>query len=229
MFWQEDDAPTDSPVTDDIVDLVFSLDCRQLPVDHAHALSNALLAALPWLADEPRAGIHTVHVAASQNGWQRPEHGGEQVLQLSRRTKLSLRLPLDRVADAQSLHGVTLDIQGFPMTIGKSSVKKLGRQGTVFARHVASERGESETDFLSRMAGQLSDMGIRVKKALCGIPLTLDTPDGQVHTRSLMLSGLRPEEPLTLQQRGLGSHRTMGCGLFIPHKGIDPVKKREDD
>jgi CRISPR/Cas system CSM-associated protein Csm4 (group 5 of RAMP superfamily) len=40
-----------------------------------------------------------------------------------------------------------------------------------------------------------------------------------------MLASLTPDESLRLQQHGLGPHRTMGCGIFIPHKGIDAVKK----
>jgi CRISPR/Cas system CSM-associated protein Csm4 (group 5 of RAMP superfamily) len=40
-----------------------------------------------------------------------------------------------------------------------------------------------------------------------------------------MLADLKPEESLRLQQQGLGPHRLMGCGIFIPHKGIDAVHK----
>ncbi|NCA73146.1 MAG: type I-MYXAN CRISPR-associated protein Cas6/Cmx6, partial [Sphingobacteriia bacterium] len=35
---------------------------------------------------------------------------------------------------------------------------------------------------------------------------------------------LTREESIRLQREGLGPHRGLGCGLFIPHKGIDPVK-----
>ena len=41
--------------------------------------------------------------------------------------------------------------------------------------------------------------------------------------------GRVPAEPVRLQQHGLGPHRAMGCGIFIPHKGIDAVKQAEDD
>ncbi|WP_277949434.1 hypothetical protein [Chromatium okenii] len=34
-------------------------------------------AALPWLATESQIGLHTIHVAGSQNGWQRPAHGAK--------------------------------------------------------------------------------------------------------------------------------------------------------
>jgi hypothetical protein len=68
-------------------------------------------------------------------------------------------------------------------------------------------------------------MDIRVRKALCGKTTALAAPDGPIETRSLMLADLTPEESLRLQQQGLGPHRAMGCGLFIPHKGIAAVHK----
>ena len=49
---------------DEIVDAVFAIRCRSLPVDHAWALSQAVQAALPWFAAEPEAGLHTIHGAA---------------------------------------------------------------------------------------------------------------------------------------------------------------------
>ncbi len=52
---------------------------------------------------------------------------------------------------------------------------------------------------------------------------TLTTPDGTVHTRSLMLANLSQQGSVRLQQTGLGPRREMGCGIFIPHKGIDAV------
>ncbi|WP_242445286.1 type I-MYXAN CRISPR-associated protein Cas6/Cmx6 [Chromatium okenii] len=93
MFWHEDKNPDEVQIPDDIVDLLFTIDCKSIPVDHAHLLSTALQAALPWLATEPQIGLHTIHVAGSQNGWQRPAHGSETELLLSRRTKLIIRAP----------------------------------------------------------------------------------------------------------------------------------------
>ncbi|PIV74684.1 MAG: hypothetical protein COW56_04530, partial [Rhodocyclales bacterium CG17_big_fil_post_rev_8_21_14_2_50_68_7] len=39
----------------------------------------------------------------------------------------------------------------------------------------------------------------------------------------LMLHGLSPEDSLRMQSSGLGTNRTLGCGIFIPHKSIAPV------
>jgi hypothetical protein len=45
----------------------------------------------------------------------------------------------------------------------------------------------------------------------------------------MMIAGLGAEESVRMQEQGIGPYRHMGCGLFIPHKGIDAVKQSEDD
>jgi CRISPR-associated protein Cas6 len=231
MYWQDDKQSGHFEVPGDVVDLLFSIDCRELPVDHAHDLAQAILRAAPWIADEPAIGIHAVHVAGSQNGWERPEHGTGNRLLLSRRTKLTIRAPKHAVERLQQdLRGAALDIGGCRMVVSEAKTRLLSRQGTIFARYVVAESAdESEEAFLARSAAELGRMGIRVRRALCGKTYHLATPDGPVATRSLMLADLSPEQSVTLQERGLGPLRRMGCGIFIPHKGIDPVKGAEDD
>ena len=84
-------------------------------------------------------------------------------------------------------------------------------------------------DFLQRVAGELQQHGIRIRKALCGKTTMVYTPEGEVATRSLMLADLKRDESLLLQEVGLGPGREMGLGIFIPHKGIEAVKKLDDD
>lgn len=229
MLWEEKTIVEETQVPDDTVDLLFSIACRELPVDHAQALSEALHQALPWMHADDRVGIHQIHVAASQNGWERPQAGTGQVLCLSRRTKLTLRIPIERMQDAQALSGATLHIEGFPLTVGGSKPRPLSKSGTIFSRYVVSEHIDDEEAFLRGAAEQLADMQIRVTKALSGIIHSIKTPEGRVHTRSLLLADLKPEESIRLQRSGLGPHRKLGCGIFIPHKGVDPVKKPADD
>jgi hypothetical protein len=58
---------------------------------------------------------------------------------------------------------------------------------------------------------------------LCGIEHLIHTPSRPVRTRSLMLADLTVEESVRLQQSGLGPLRQLGCGLFLPHKGISEL------
>lgn len=229
MFWQDENPGERQSVTNDIMDLSFNLECRHLPVDHAYALSTALRQALPWLDEEPLAAIHLIYAAGSQNGWTRPRHSPDELLHLSHRTRLTLRLPQPRLAEAEQLTGTALDIAGHPLTLGKSQRRPLSRLGTLFARHIACDPEQPEEEFLQGTARELALIGVRIRKALCGMGIALYTPDGPLFTRSLMLADLPFEESLRLQQQGTGHHRLMGCGIFIPHKDIDPVNKSVDD
>jgi CRISPR-associated protein Cas6 len=212
---------------DEVVDAVFAIECRNLPVDHAYALSAAIQAALPWFADEPQAGLHTIHGAASGAGWQRPE-GDDAQLQLSRRTRLVLRLPAHRLADAAALSGRTLDVAGSPMRVGRLSARPLLRIASLFARSVMFQGAADESAFLAAATEGLRALGVEASTMLCGRDVTLATPGGTYRTRSLMLTVATPAQSLALQRQGLGEARKLGCGVFIPHKDVGDLRSRED-
>jgi CRISPR-associated protein Cas6 len=232
MFWQEDEQPKQYKVPEDVIDLVFDIQCRELPVDHQCDLSQALCEHLPELGQDEQLAVHSIHLAGSQNGWERPDPRLGQRLILSRRTKLTLRVP-SAVSEGirEKLDGVELDVGGCALRIGKAKPRKLSSQGTIFSRYVVLEDGEDadEHAFMTRVVSTLRERGIRVRKALSGKTTEVQGPDGPVLTRSLMIADLAPAESIRLQQEGLGPLRHMGCGIFIPHKGIDSVKKGDGD
>jgi CRISPR-associated protein Cas6 len=229
VYWQEetDDAATPAR-PDEIVDVTFPLQGRTVPVDHAEALARALEAVLPWLAGEAGAGVHAIHVAASQNGWQRPEEAGA-VLHISRRTRMALRLPAQRVADAHRLSGAVLDLAGHLVTVGTGSVRPLLPLSTLFARRVVAARDRPEGLFVEEVAEELRRAGVRPRKLLCGKAGEVQTAAGPMFTRSLMVADLGPDESVLLQRIGVGPGRRLGCGLFVPHKGISSVRPAAGD
>ena len=208
---------------DEVVDAVFAIECRSLPVDHAFALSQAIQAALPWFADEPQAGLHTVHGAASGSGWMRPEGKGAQ-LQLSRRTKLVLRLPGHRLPDAAALSGQTLEVAGSPMRVGALAPRPLLRIASLFSRGVIFEGAADESAFVAAAIEALRALGVESSTLLCGRDVTLATPQRTYRTRSLMVTVATPAQSLDLQRHGLGKARKLGCGLFIPHKDVGDLR-----
>lgn len=222
MHWQiEDDDIERYVIAEDVVDLQFSIECKLLPVDHAYALSVAIQKALPWFAEDEIAALHTIHGADSGNGWERPE-AADDVIYLSRRTKLVLRVPAERIEDAMALCGQELDVAGNPMKVLKASKRLLEVCTSLYSRHVAAEPGEGEELFLQRIIGELRGMGLRFKKILCGKEHSLKTPQGELITRSLLVAELNFDDAITLQERGVGakSHKKLGCGLFIAHKTV---------
>ncbi|MCG7897547.1 MAG: hypothetical protein JAY99_10580 [Candidatus Thiodiazotropha lotti] len=219
MFWQEEEDEERFVVPDNVLDLLFKIKCPTLPIDHAWALSQAIQQALPWFADEPNAGLHLIYGADSGNGWERPS-GSDQLLYLSRRTPLILRLPNRRVEEAGALTGQTLDIDGHSLEIGKSHTRLLAMTTTLYCRHLIAVEDQSEDEFLQHSVEQLKALKLRFKKVLCGKGEQFDTPDGTLMTKSLMVAGLPLDDAVTLQEEGLGPLRTRGFGLFNPHKTV---------
>jgi len=222
MYWQEKSQNDDNTIPDDILDVVFGISCRAIPVDHAFALSLAIRQEIPWIDEEPDAGIHTIHVAASGNGWMRPDNA-EQLLYPSRRTKLTLRIPKNRLESVDTLVGKTIDIAGNALTINNMVQKNLSDITTIFARYVVAEGAKDEMEFMQQIAAALQTMDVKPKKMLCGKETQLMIEDGVITTRSLMIADLSLSESLRLQQKGLGSYRLMGCGIFLPHKDINEI------
>ncbi|MDZ7750857.1 MAG: type I-MYXAN CRISPR-associated protein Cas6/Cmx6 [Gammaproteobacteria bacterium] len=232
MFWEDNEGQRNKAETDDVVDLVFRIRCPTIPADHAHALGAALTGLLPWLRDDARAGVHTIHGAPTGNGWIRPDdEAADAVLHLSKRARLQLRVPATRLDAARTLEGQTLDIDGHAIEVGTPSIKELDPLPTLFARYVVGseemEHGD-EMAFLSWVKSRLAESDIRVRKLMCGRSHTLKTPDGGLFVRSVMVADLDKDASLKLQRHGIGPLRHMGCGLFIPHKGIVSMSQGSD-
>ena len=228
MYWEDDEQTKETTAGNGVVDLVFGLNCRSLPVDHIVALSQAVQTILPWLNDEPEAGLHTINVAASGNGWIRPEEPNA-LLHLSKRTRLEIRVPAHRVEDAKKLEGVVLDVAGNILEIKTATERPLSTLTTLFSRALATDENiAGEEQVLDWIYEQLKMLDIKPRKMMCGTEHFIVVPDTNIRTRSLMIAGLEVDESLRLQQKGLGPHRHLGCGLFIPHKGIEDIRKKED-
>jgi len=228
QFWEEEDDKTlPYQVPDNIFDVLFSLECKSLPIDHAWSLSQQLLKHLPWISDYEGAGIHHIHVAESNNGWVRPE-SDDALLFPSKRTKMSLRIPAEKYDDIKKLVGLEINIQGFPLTLGQVKKKLLSNSGVIFARHVLIEDNQSEEDFLGEIAKEIENKTLtKVKKMLCGKRHTINTPEKTLNTIHLMIADLDDETSINIQQLGLGDGRELGCGLFLPHKSIKTLKPTE--
>ncbi len=228
MFWEEEDdktLPYEAP--DTIFDVMFAMDCKSLPIDHAWALSQQLLKHLPWMTDYEGAGIHQIHVAESNNGWVRPEDG-DALLFPSKRSKMSLRIPAEKYLEVQQLVGKIIDFEGHKIKLGKIKKKSLGNSGVIFARYVLLKDNQSESDFLTEIAAEIKQKtNTNVKKMLCGKSHIIKTPDVSLKAIHLMIADLDDETSIKIQQQGLGQGRKLGCGLFLPHKSIKTLKPTE--
>lgn len=222
QFWSEDNEEQEEYIVpDNILDYIFTLKSKKIPMEHAYLLSEAIHDALPWLKPEDNIGIHPIYGADSGNGWERPD---TELLFLSRRQKLTLRLPKRRAEDLKQLTGKTLELEGHPITIGEYSTRQMNDLPTVFARNVVTDIEQDENSFLMSCKEELESLGIKSQKMMCGLKGRIELPDQTIYTRSLMLADLDKEDSVKIQEVGLGQMRQYGCGLFMPQKGIKAVK-----
>lgn len=229
MYWQEKSEEKTFDVTDEVIDLCFKMECKSLPLDHAWSLSSALTQAVPWLRSSRNTAIHLVHGAESGNGWMRPDNTENEVLHLSRRARFTLRLHRDNIERASKLGGLSLNIDGHPLTIKTFKPQLLVPQATIFSRYIITRPEIDEDAFLDQVAPLIESQGIQIRKMMGGLPHTFKTPDGPLTTRSLMLSDLDKEESIRLQQNGIGEYQLYGMGIFLPHKGIAAVKELNEE
>ncbi len=224
MVWQDNEEEfEENRLSDDVVDLLFTIRCKSLPLDHGYSLSQAISEILPWVVEEPQAAIHQIHVAESSHGWQRPDQQ-DALLLPSRRTRLVIRMPAHRVADCHRLENRSFDIDGHELITESFKTRSLSRLTTLMSRYIITSHEEVDEQFIARMHRVLQGRAIDVKKMLSGLVVRHNGPEGEVITRKLMLAGLTREDSLYLQQQGLGHLQLMGIGVFLPHKGIDAVK-----
>ena len=190
------------------VDVCFDIAGVRVPADYAAPLARAVVAALPWLELEPRAGIHPLRAAPSTHG----------MLVLARRAKLVLRVPAARAAATLALCGRTLAIAEECVTVGAAAEHPLAPSPTLYARRVVTGACD-ERGFHDDVVRWLTETGLRCD-FISGRPGRVAAGDREVVGHSLALHGLSPADSLRAQDEGFGSERRLGCGIFVPHKAI---------
>ena len=125
---------------------------------------------------------------------------------------------------SESLVGRTINVAGYDVEFGKSSIKKLSDLPTAFCRSIMIKEKMEENDFLQWAFDELKALDITVNKMMAGKESVVQLPDGNERiTRSLMVAELQQAESVRLQQQGLGDGRHLGCGIFMPQKDIKAV------
>ena len=196
---------------DALVEAVFPLEGKALARDHAQALQHALAEQLPWLRSDAGAGIHPLKLVS----------GPESLALLSQRTRLILRVDANRLDELKALCGVELDVSGHALRLGAVHLRALQPLATLYAYRVAAVSAD-ESEFMQAMEAELTELAIAGER-VCGKRHSLRVDGLDMTTFSMMLHGLVPEQSLRLQQHGLGPHRLLGCGLFVPHKSAAAV------
>ena len=226
-MWQEDTKKKSVVDHSEMVDLSFSVDCKELPYDHAYELSSEIIKLVPEIKNDNRNAIQTLHGPMSGNGWVRAD--GENIF-LSKRAKLCLRVRKDHADKIREIEGKKIKLFGNELSIGKSKIKSFLVVRDLFCRFVSCNEDLPEENFLEEVQTELRAFKVNINKALCGQSKRISFGEKSLYTRSLMIADLTKEEAVILQEEGVGKHRLFGCGIFLPHKSIDAVSNfKEDD
>ncbi len=223
MYWQETEKDKPFQVPDDIIDLVFKVKGKTIDVDHAWHLAAALQDRLGEQVCS-QIGVFPILTGHSANGWNMPE----DEVYLSRRANMAIRLQRDLLDEIKQLIGQTVDVGGHVIELGETRERALSTHDTVFSRGIACDPAQDESDFMNDVAQRMEQMGVPVRKMLCGKDAEIKAGDESLTIRSLMIADLKPEHSVLLQRRGLGRQQHLGLGLFIPHKGIEAVFEVQD-
>ena len=198
-----------------MVDAVFPLAGRSLPRDHRLALADALEAAAPWLRELPAAGLHPVNLVPGT---------GEPAL-LSQRARLLLRVPRTHVASLADLAGRELDVAGHRVRLGEPHLRELLPHNTLYAHFVAAGAAtgdEDEAAFLAAVNAELDALGAACRR-ICGRRQRIRGGERALVGFSLMLHGLAAADALRVLEAGVGGHRRLGAGVFVPHRSAAAV------
>ena len=225
-MWQEKEEKRPIADNSDMAELSFSVDCKELPYDHAYELSSAILNLVPEIENDKRNAIQTLHGPMSGNGWVRPD---SENIPLSKRAKLIMRINKNQLNDIKGIEGKEIMLFGNALKIGPSKVKNFLVVKDLFCRFVMSDDKTSEDDFLNKIQNELKGLNINIRKALCGKSMVISFGKKTLYTRSLMIADLSKEESLKLQEEGVGDKKLYGCGIFLPHKSIDAVNNFKED
>ncbi len=193
------------------VDVIFPLVGGFLPRDHAQALQDALCAQWPWLATEPHAAIHAIKLVPGLDG----------LAMLSRRARLLVRVPEHRAPELLAKTGMDVQVGGHALHLETPHQRELQAHATLYAYKVAAP-SEDESSFLAEVTRELASLDIGGER-VCGKRQNLMAQGGLIHAFSLMLHALPAEQSLRLQHHGIGAHRLLGCGIFLPHKSAAAV------
>lgn len=200
------------PATTSMVDVIYPLHAKALPRDHRQALARALERLLPWLADSSQACLHRINVVS----------GIGPVALLAQRSRLVLRVRRARLGDLSALAGARIDVAGFPLRIGAAGqVRELLAHGTLYT-HLAVSGDSDELAFVVAMERELAALGAPCR-CICGRRQEINLDGTPLTGFSLMLDGLSPQASLRVLDSGLGLHRSIGCGLFVPHRSAAAV------
>ena len=210
------------------VDLQFRLTGAIIPVDHGYPLFSAITGILPEIHGDRDIGVHPINGRLI----------GNRLMALTERSRLTLRIPADRISSLLALAGKTLRIAGRHIRIGVPRVRPLVPRPCLYSRLVIIKGFMEPADFLEAVTDRLRTMNVRGDPVLIRqSSMSQGNTGGHIGTRSpvlrrtiriktkeivgfaVLVRNLPAKDSILLQEEGVGGRRRFGCGVFIPAGG----------
>ena len=199
-----------SKTTADMIDLVFDLSGETLPASYPFALWAELVRSVPQLAGNEHVNVLPLRTAENN-----------ELVLLSKRTKLVLRIPASLTQAAAALTGAQLNISGSSLSLGAMKRREIQPHPTLHAQLAAGV--DDELEFMESVQAHFSALGISAH-TICGKRRTLSDGRQSISGYSLVVHDLKPEASILLQCAGMGEGRQFGCGIFMPYKVISDLE-----
>ena len=199
-----------------MIDIAFEIEGTTIPRDHDSALDAALGRVVPRMRRDGRIGVPPI----------RGRRAGPGRLALRDTSRLRLRLPAEQKATDLSLVGRALNLGGSRIAVGMPHAKRLTPSPSLASRLVIFEGVSEPANFLASVRRRPDEHGVAGEPAL--VPSAHPSRRGQPKRRALEVNGakyvgfalrlrsLTAEGSLSVQERGLGVRRGIGCGVFVP-------------
>lgn len=210
-----------------VIDLAFHVLGSAIPADHGFLLFSAVSEAIPSLHASEGVGIHSIAGRLS----------GDRRLSLTDHSRLTLRLPAERITEVLPLAGHALQIGEHTVRVGVPTPMALVPAPHLYCRVVTIKGFLEPEGFLGAVQRQLCALEIAATPSLVAQPhiaernaeraggtrspflrRTLRIHDKEVVGFAVRVEELTAEESVRLQETGLGGRRRFGCGLFIPDR-----------
>ncbi len=142
-------------------------------------------------------------------------------MELNAQSSLTFRTEITKIGDWLALSGQKLDLAGRTLRLGVPQVFPLVPAERLRSRLVTIKGFLDEETFTLAIRRQLEQLVsspisfTQVRKRR-----TIRIKEKEIVGYELIIGQLTPEESLEIQFHGLGGRRHLGCGIFVPYKGL---------
>lgn len=215
-------------ISTDYIDVCFRITGSRVSLDHGYALYSSLTRFKPTWHEAEWLAVHPLNGLVAKGS-----------LQLTRNSRLRLRIPIERLPEVLTLAGKRLRIENGEhrsvILVGIPEIYPLRPSPMLYSSFVTIkisevERRDAEPDremFLTAVRKQLAERGItgevwidaaQDKNGRERSRRVLHIKDHAVVGYAVIVKGLSDHDSLKLQAIGLGGRRRLGGGVFVPIK-----------